>query len=480
MVSSTTNRAGEQLVSTSPQRPDVIVAEARSVRPARVDELVGRARAAGEQWRLVPAVERAGLLTAAARGLRASSGELEELVIAEVGKPRAEARGEIARGIAILEYFAQQTLDPAGQVLPSSGSGLLYTERRARGVAGLITPWNFPIAIPLWKAAPAIAASNAVLLKPATAALGCAEALERSLRQVLPEGLFTVVPGERETSCALIDTCDAISFTGSTAVGRQVVARASERGIPVQAEMGGQNAAIVLASADVSATAAMLAPAIAAYAGQKCTATRRIIVVGGSAQMADALEETLGAIVPADPATGASMLGPVISEAARKNMLSAISAGTRAGAKILTGGKALGSDGYYVEPTLIGSLTADHALATEEVFAPLAVLLDAESVEQAVEIANGVRYGLVTSIHGRDLEEIMRAVNKLDSGMIKVNSPTTGVDFYAPFGGEKDSSNGPREQGKAALDFYSSTRTITFEPGPALATATHVQGASIR
>ncbi len=474
MAASTTSLPEQRLVSVSPQRPDVVVAEGEAVTCARVADLIERARAAGEQWRSLPAVERARLLSTAADGLQAIAGDLEELVIAEVGKPRAEARGEVARGVAILEYFAQQTLDPAGAVLPSTASGLLYTERRALGVAGLITPWNFPIAIPLWKAAPATAAGNAVLLKPATAALGCATALERCLTSVLPEGLFTVVPGERETSCALIDSCDVISFTGSTAVGHQVVARAGSRGIPVQAEMGGQNAAIVLASADIASTAAMLAPAIAAYAGQKCTATRRIIVVGDSAPLADALEAALGAMTPGDPATSASAVGPMISASARENMLSAVSTGTRDGGRIITGGKAWGSNGYYVEPTLISALPASHALATDEVFAPLALLLDAGSVEQAVEIANGVRYGLVTSVHGRDVEEIMRTVRRLDSGMIKVNAPTTGVDFYAPFGGEKDSSSGAREQGKAALDFYSSTRTITFEPGPALAAVTPV------
>lgn len=470
-----TSAAAKRLVSISPQRPQVVMAEAEPVTGAQVSDLVARSRIVARQWGSVAAVERARLLTIAAEQLGAMSTELEELVVQEVGKPRSEARGEVARGIAILHYFAQQVLDPAGAVLPSTATGLLYTERRARGVAGLITPWNFPVAIPLWKAAPAIAAGNAVLLKPATAGLACAAAVENALNSVLPAGLMTVVPGERETACALIDECDVISFTGSTAVGRQIIARAGGRGIAVQAEMGGQNAAIVLADADVASTAAMLAPAVAAFAGQKCTATRRIIVIGDDAPLVEALEQALLAMTPGDPATGASIIGPLISETARENMLSAISAGVRDGGKILTGGESWGSDGYYVEPTLMNSVPVDHPLATEEVFAPLAVLLPARSIEQAVEIANSARYGLVTSVHGRDIEEIMFAVGRLESGMIKVNAPTTGVDFHAPFGGEKDSSSGPREQGKAALEFYSSTRTVTFEPGARAAAAVETQ-----
>jgi aldehyde dehydrogenase (NAD+) len=402
------------------------------------------------------------------------------LVILEVGKPRSEARAEVGRAVAILRYFSQQTLDPAGSIFPSSRAALLYSERRPHGVAGLITPWNFPVAIPLWKASPALAAGNAVLLKPSSDALACAQHLERVFAGLVPDNLFTVVPGDRHAATAIIASVDVVSFTGSTEVGRQVVARAAEHGIPVQAEMGGQNAAIVLPDADPEETAGMLVPATVSYAGQKCTATRRVIVVEDPAPLTDALAAALRKVSPRDPSEQDSLVGPVISESARAQMLAAVAEAEDAGGQILAGGRAVGDSGFYVEPTLIRSLSFDHRVAQEETFAPLAVILTADTLEDAVAVSNSVRHGLVTSIHGRDIERILRAIAAIDTGMVKVNAPTTGVDFHAPFGGEKDSSVGPREQGKAAMDFYSSIRTVTVAPGPSRGTTLAALGGSRR
>jgi alpha-ketoglutaric semialdehyde dehydrogenase len=452
------------LVSRSPQRPSDVLAESPATAPADVAAAAGRARTAQHGW-ATSATARAGALKAAGDLVAANAGRLEELVVREVGKPRLEARGEVARSVAILHYNAQQALDPVGETYPPSTAGLLYTERRPHGVAGLITPWNFPLAIPLWKAAPALAAGNAVLLKPSTEALACARLLEELLAQVLPADLFAVLPGEGETGAALIEQVDVLSFTGSSAVGRRVAVAATQRGIPVQAEMGGQNAAIVLPDADLESTAAMLAGAAMGYAGQKCTATRRVLVVGDATAFTEAYVAAVSALVPGDPADDATMVGPLITRGARDTVLAAGQETRSGGGRVLAGGSDPGRDGWFAAPTVVDGLSPQARLAREETFGPFVAVLSVPDVATAVEVSNAVPYGLVSSVHGQDLEPVLRAVAGLDTGLIKVNAPTTGVDFYAPFGGEKSSSSGPREQGKAGLAFYSSVRTITLAPG---------------
>jgi aldehyde dehydrogenase (NAD+) len=311
-------------------------------------------------------------------------------------------------------------------------------------------------------ASPALACGNAVLLKPSSEAPACAALLERVLAPHVGEHVFSVVYGGGDVARSLIDRVDAVSFTGSDGVGRSVAAQAGQEGIPAQCEMGGQNAAIVFDDADPARTAAIVAGAAMGYAGQKCTATRRVIVVGTDNGFLEAFVDTVRALEPASPEAPDSTVGPVISEGARGDVLSAIELGRSSGARILAGGQAPDRDGWFVQPTLVDGLGPDHRLSQEETFGPLVTILTATDVDEAVRIANGVRYGLVTSVHGRDLDRVLAAADGLDTGLIKVNAPTSGVDFYTPFGGEKDSSYGPREQGMAALGFYSTTRTITI------------------
>ncbi|GAB2930910.1 aldehyde dehydrogenase family protein [Micromonospora polyrhachis] len=458
------------LASRSPQCPDDLVAEAAAVSPATVEVLARQARSAQASWWHQGAAARSAVLRAVADRLRATTDELVDLVVREVGKPVIEARGELARSAAILDYYAQSCFAAVGEMfppsLPATQPGLLFTERRPYGVAGLITPWNFPLAIPLWKAAPALAAGNAVLLKPSPDALACGQAIARLFAGLVPDGLLAVVPGGAETGRAIVEASDVLSFTGSVTVGRQVVATAARRGRPVQAEMGGQNAAIVLPDADLAETAAMLAGATMGYAGQKCTATRRIIVVGDSEPFTEALVAAVVALTVGDPADPAVTVGPVITAAARARVRDAVASARAAGARVLTGERTL-PEGYYVAPVLVDRLDPAHALAQEETFGPLAAILSAPDVTTAVALANNVPYGLVTSVHGRDVGALLQAARGADTGLVRVNAPTTGVDFYAPFGGEKASSIGPREQGLAALDFYASTRTITLAAPPA-------------
>ena len=451
----------DTVLSRSPQNPsDIVITAARNT-PDEVVAAIAHARRAQREWWALGAAGRANALHAAAEALNARATEATDLVVREVGKPISEARGEVGRGVAILRYYAQTSYLPKGDMYPPSMGTMLWSERRPRGVAGLITPWNFPVAIPLWKAAPALAAGNAVVIKPSTDAIACALFLKSILDPFLPQGLVQVVIGGRDVANAVIDNADVMSFTGSTAVGQQVAARSVGNNIPVQAEMGGQNPAVVLADADFAKTASLVAGAAMWFAGQKCTATRRVIVVGDR-DFAPSLIEAVQALKVGDPADASVTVGPLINEASLGDFATALANARAAGATVLTGGGE--PDGNFVQPLVLDGLAADHPLSCEETFGPIVTLHRAADIDEAMAMANSVRYGLVTSLHGRDINALTEMAAQAHSGLVKINASTSGVDFYAPFGGEKASSYGQREQGLAALDFYSQTVTTTLAP----------------
>ncbi|MBB4895577.1 aldehyde dehydrogenase (NAD+) [Streptomyces olivoverticillatus] len=448
-------------VSRNPAAPSDVLAEFAAPGPTAVAGAVGRARAAQPGWLDQGAAARSSALSAIAGAIEAAADELAALAVREVGKPASEARAEVARTVAIWRYYAQAPYEPTGAVHETAaGPGLLLTRRRPHGVAGLITPWNFPFAIPSWKAAPALAAGNTVVLKPAPEATACAVRLAELVRQAVPDGVFALVPGGATEGGALVSAADVVSFTGSTAVGDAVARAATARGIPVQAETGGLNAAIVLPDADMERAAAHIAAAVAGYAGQKCTATSRVIAVGAAHEpLREALAEALRALPVGNPADPATVCGPLISGPARDRAAEALD-----GACVLAAGTAADGPGWYAAPTIVEKLPAGHRLLTEEVFAPVAALLHADDLPHAVRISNAVPYGLVTSVHTAGLEAALHGLDRLDTGMIRINAPSTGVDFHLPFGGTKASGHGPREQGRAALDFYTSSRTYTLAP----------------
>lgn len=454
----------ETIVSLSPQHPSDEVTRTPATSPEQVHAATQRARTAQREWVDVPPVSRAGALHAAAVAVEGAADELTALMVREAGKPVGESAGEVARSVAILRYYAQQVLDPDGETYPSAG-GLLMARRRPRGVAGLITPWNFPLAIPLWKAAPALAYGNGVLLKPAPEATAMAQRLVELVAPALPDGLLAVLPGRAATGQAVVEAVDAVSFTGSVAAGETVRVAAARRGVPVQCEMGGQNPSVVLPDADVAQAAAMIASAAMGYAGQKCTATSRVIVVGDASEFTDAFVDAVGALQVDDPAGAGVQVGPVITGAARSRVLDAVGQVRGDGGRVLTGGHALDREGFFVAPTVVDRVPPEHVAAQEEVFGPFCVVLAASTVPEAVQLANGVRYGLAAAVFTADLRAALEVSERLDAGMVKVNAPTSGVDFYAPFGGAKASSYGPREQGKAARDFYTSVHTITIAAG---------------
>jgi aldehyde dehydrogenase (NAD+) len=453
------------ITSRNPHDPADVIGEWQEAGEAEVAAAVDRAAAAAGGWAGTPAPARSAALTAAAAALEGRAAAMTDLVIREVGKPRSEAAGEVARGIAILRYFAQAALLPDGDTLPPASPGaLLMARHRPVGVTGLVTPWNFPVAIPLWKAAPSLAFGNTTVLKPSEESPAVALLLAEILGAHLPAGVFQVVLGAGETGRALTGNpgVAAVSFTGSVRAGRDVVARAAGRGARVQAEMGGQNASVVLADADFERAAAAIAYAAMGYAGQKCTATSRIIVEDAVyGKFRDHLAAAVAALGVVDPGREGTLVGPVITERARDSALAAVAG---SGGTVLAGGEALDAAGFYIAPTLVELDSPEGPLATEEVFAPVAAVLRADGAEAAVRIANGVRYGLVTSLFTQDLGRALRLADQFDAGMVRVNAPTSGVDFHAPFGGAKQSSYGPREQGLAARDFYTETRTVTIVP----------------
>jgi acyl-CoA reductase-like NAD-dependent aldehyde dehydrogenase len=451
--------------SVNPHDPADVLGEWQAAGPAEAQAAVGRAVAAAAVWREVPGAGRAKTLSDAAAALEQRSAEITSLVVREVGKPLSEARGEVARGVAILRYYAQAALLPDGETIPAAAADQLLMMRHVPvGVAALLTPWNFPVAIPLWKAAPSLAYGNATILKPSSAAAATGLALAEILGGCLPPDVFQVVLGGAAAAGPLIDHPDvaAVSFTGSSEVGRQISRRAADRGGRVQAEMGGQNPSVVLADADLDRAATAIAYASMGYAGQKCTATSRVIVERAVyPQFRDRLAAAVGALPVLDPADEKTLVGPVIDEGSRASALAAVA---DSGGRVLTGGSALDAPGYYLAPTLVELDRPEGPLATEEVFAPVAALIPADSADQAIAIANAVRYGLVAAVFTSDLGRALRLTRQLEAGMIRVNAPTSGVDFQAPFGGSKESSYGPREQGMAARSFYTESRTVLIVP----------------
>lgn len=451
--------------SINPHRPADVVGEFEATGSRDVDRAVSRAREAFAGWRAQPASVRGGALSGMAYDLEGRTEELARLMVREVGKPIGEARGEMARAVSILRYYAQMVLAPDGETYPAGRSeDWLLVRHHPLGVCALLTPWNFPMAIPLWKAAPALGYGNAVVLKPAPDATAIAVTLGEIAERHLPESVLQVVPGDAETGAPLVDHPDitAVSFTGSAEVGRIVARQAAGRGTKVQCEMGGQNPSVVLADSDIEAAANTIAYAAMGYAGQKCTATSRVIVEGSVYdEVRDRLISAVEEMEVVDPERESCQVGPLIEEEARA---SAIEAVRRGGGRTLTGGEPLDVEGFYLEPTLVEVEDPDSPLVREEVFAPVTALLKAGSAEEALQLANDVRYGLVAAVFTNDLKRAMTLANRLEAGLIRVNAATSGVDYHVPFGGSKQSGIGPKEQGLAARDFYTDTRTILISP----------------
>jgi alpha-ketoglutaric semialdehyde dehydrogenase len=455
----------------NPSDSDDIIARVPDSAPDTVDAAVTAAANARKAWRAVPGPTRAEHLHRWAATIAGRSEELAQMISREVGKPIAEARGEVARAGVILRYYAGEAVRQIGEVIPAQTPGALqFTLRDPLGVVALITPWNFPLAIPLWKAAPALAFGNTVVLKPSEMASSVATLLaETAVGAGLPPGVFNIVLGRGATVGARLLSSDAvrcISFTGSSAVGKTVAAVGAARNIRYQTEMGGKNVVIVNRDADLDMAAALTANGAMRYAGQKCTATSRVVVTGDvETGFLDRLRTQVDSLSlgPVDDPTAA--VGPMITQGARASVQRALD---DAAPERLFGG-VLPDDprfarGSYFAPLVIRLNSPDDDLAQRELFGPVLGILRADDLEHAIDMANRTSYGLSASLFTRDIGTALQYAHRIEAGLVRVNGDTTGVDPHAPFGGMKGSSSGSREQGSAAREFYTETKTVQINP----------------
>jgi len=465
--------AGERFVpDRNPSDSEDIVGLVPAGSPEDVAAAVASAAAAWPAWRGLTGPVRAEHLYRWSAAIGAQQEALAQAMAREVGKPIGEARGEVGRCVAILRYYAGEAVREIGQVIPSQLPGTLqFTLRQPLGVVALITPWNFPAAIPLWKAAPALAFGNTVVLKPAEAASRMASLLaETAAAAGLPPGVFNVLLGSGSViGDALLHhpSVAAVSFTGSSAIGARVAAAAAARNIRYQTEMGGKNVAIVLPDADLDVAASLVANGAMRFAGQKCTATSRVVV---DARVEEPFLKKLRAQVealPLGPVTDpASAVGPMVSEEARQSVVKSIAS---SGLKPIVGGgpskEPAFSRGFFLTPTVITGVDPDSPLAQEELFAPVAAVLRARDIDEAVALANRTRFGLSASLFTKDIKSALTYIQRIEAGLVRVNGDTTGVDPHAPFGGMKGSSSGSREQGPAAREFYTEIKTVQVSGG---------------
>lgn len=438
-----------------------------------VNQAAEAAVSAYREWRRYAGPGRAEILHRAANLLAESQHDLASVAAAEVGKPIGEAEQEVQRGVDILRYFAEEAVHPMGMVIPAQrAASLQFSLRQPVGPVAVISPWNFPIAIPLWKIAPALAYGNTVVWKPAEVASLTASRLVEVFSEVgLPAGVLNLVLGKgAAVGDALVshDGIRAVTFTGSNPVGLKIGQTATRRNIKFQLEMGGKNAAIVLPDADLDQAAQLVAAGAMRYAGQKCTATSRAIVSGEVAhEFVRRLTDQIEAL-PVAPATEASSaVGPLIT-AESVDRLHQYSAKEAHRGQIVLGGDAPTGDsyrnGYFFQPTVIVDVPVDAPAAQEEIFGPLLVVHEAASVAEAISIANGTPYGLSVSLFTRDINSALEYIHEIDCGMVRVNGDTTGVDPHAPFGGMRESSSHSREQGPAAIEFFTETKTVQINP----------------
>jgi alpha-ketoglutaric semialdehyde dehydrogenase len=435
-----------------------------------LNQAVQAAKAAKSTWKKVGAVARGNLLYKVANIMENNLDDIAETMTLEMGKTLQEARGETARGIAILRYFAGEGMRKNGDVIPSTDSeALMFTTRTPLGVVGVITPWNFPVAIPIWKIAPALIYGNTVVFKPATeAAVTAAKVIGCFSQAGFPNGVINFLTGSGSViGQGIIDHKDVngITFTGSESTGKLVGQGAVARGAKFQIEMGGKNPVIVTEDADLdNAVDATISGGLRST-GQKCTATSRVIVhISIYEEFKKRLVEKVKSIKIGSGIDDRSWMGPCASENQLKTVKRYIEQGKSEGATLLYGGESPKGieyeNGFYIQPTIFDNVTSDMVVAQEEIFGPVLALLKYQKLEQAIEIANDSAYGLSASIFTKNISKMLTFIEEMDAGLIRINAESAGVELQAPFGGMKSSSSGSREQGEAAKEFFTSIKTV--------------------
>jgi acyl-CoA reductase-like NAD-dependent aldehyde dehydrogenase len=460
------SRSGNTYEKHGPWRPSETIGEFPASDAGDVDDAVAAAADAFAGWSRLPAAGRGEVLRRAADAVDRRVEQIAGDMTLEMGKPIREARMESARMAQILRFFAGEGLRETGQRYEQAATGsVAYTMRRPLGAVGLITPWNFPAAIPAWKAAPALAYGNTVVMKLAQEAPLTGLHLAACLEEAgIPAGVFNVVVGRGSTvGTPLVEhsQVQAVSFTGSVAVGVQVRREATALGKRVQLELGGHNPLIVMADADLARAAEAAYAGAFWSAGQKCTATRRILVEDAAYdEFRSLLLARMERGVVGDPTEAATEVGPIVNASQLEQVLAGIEQGRADGGTLLAGGERLDEDALLLAPTLFEGLADDAFLSCEEVFGPVASLYRFASLDEALRRANAVEYGLSASIFTSSLASARAFVQEIEAGIVRVNGQTAGADVHVPFGGVKSSGFGPHEQGRAAIEFYTELVTV--------------------
>jgi acyl-CoA reductase-like NAD-dependent aldehyde dehydrogenase len=434
---------------------------------------IAAAKAAFPAWSRSGILERHAILSKTSQEIIARKAELGQLLAREEGKTLPEAIGEVTRAAQIFDFFAGEVLRLAGEVLPSVRPGVgVEVTREPLGVIGIITPWNFPIAIPTWKIAPALAYGNTVVIKPADLVPGSTWAIVEILnRNGLPKGVLNLVMGKGSVvGQTMLDSKDvhAISFTGSVGTGKRVAAASIEHNRKFQLEMGGKNPVVVLDDADLKVAVESVAQSAFFSTGQRCTASSRVIVTEGiHDKFVEALAERTRNLRVGDALDSNTEIGPVVDPSQLKQDTDYIEIGKSEGAQLIAGGDRVkaGTEGYFLQPALFVGATNDMRISREEIFGPVASVIKAKDYDEALAMANDTEFGLSAGIVTTSLKYATHFKRNVEAGMVMVNVPTAGVDFHVPFGGRKGSSYGPREQGRYAAEFFTVVKTAYTAAG---------------
>lgn len=459
--------AGDASANINPSNVNEVVGEYARASADDTKNAIAAARAALPAWSRSPILARHALLKKTGDEILARKEELGRLLAREEGKTLPEAIGEVVRAGQIFDFFAGEVLRLSGETLPSVRANVgVEITREPVGVVGVITPWNFPIAIPAWKIAPALAYGNTVVLKPADLVPGSAWALVDILHRAgAPAGVVNLTMGRGSVvGQTMLDSPDvnAITFTGSVGTGKRVAFASVEHNRKFQLEMGGKNPFVVLDDADLSVAVEAAANSSFFSTGQRCTASSRLIVTEGiHDRFVAALTERLKNLVIDDALKSGTHIGPVVDESQLKQNVDYIGIGHSEGAKLAFGGARLerATPGFYLQPALFTEATNEMRIAREEIFGPVAAVIRVKDYDEALAVANDTNFGLSSGIATTTLKYATHFKRNSEAGMVMVNLPTAGVDFHVPFGGRKGSSYGPREQGRYAAEFYTTVKT---------------------
>jgi alpha-ketoglutaric semialdehyde dehydrogenase len=458
--------SGEAVPNINPSNTDEVVGTYARATLDDTKRAIAAAKAAFPAWSRSGILERHSVLTKASQEIMARREELGALLSREEGKTLPEGIGEVARAAAIFDFFAGEALRLSGEMLPSTRPGVgVEITREAVGVVGIITPWNFPIAIPTWKIAPALVYGNTIVFKPADLVPGSSWAIVDILHRAgLPKGVLNLVMGKGSVvGQAMLEAedIDAFTFTGSAGTGRKVAEASLKFMRKVQLEMGGKNPTIVLDDADLKVAVESVANSAFFSTGQRCTASSRIIVTEGiHDKFVAALSERVRNLKVGDALEKGIDIGPVVDPGQLKQDTDYIEIGKKEGAKVAAGGELLKlkTPGYYLQPTLFTEATNQMRISREEIFGPVASVIRVRDYDEALATANDTEFGLAAGIVTTSLKYATHFKRNSEAGMVMVNVPTAGVDPHVPFGGRKGSSFGPKEQGKHAVEFFTQVK----------------------